>query len=111
MAGLPGSARLAQHWDEAIAAETRRGRSRLLGSYDAAYVGQLEKERGPITPEEHARLVVAAERGGVEGACRALELPAEAFMRVRRLWIERCAADPRVGAAARRAVAAEREKE
>jgi hypothetical protein len=32
-------------------------------AFDAAYVGRIEEERGILTVEEHARLVVAAERG------------------------------------------------
>ena len=52
-----------ERWLAAIRAETGRGKKALLSEYDAAYVKTLEEERGPITAEEYARLVIAAERG------------------------------------------------
>jgi hypothetical protein len=103
-------AKLDAHWKGAIDGETARGKTRLQKAYDAAYVAQLEEERGPITVEEHARVVVAAERGEAAEALRALELPEGALMRIRRVWIARTAADPAIGARARRALAAERDR-
>ncbi len=50
-------------WNDAIRKETERSKTELLSAYDAAYVAQLERERGPILVEEYARLTVAAERG------------------------------------------------
>ena len=102
--------RLDGHWKEAVAGETARGKSRLQKAYDAAYVAQLEEERGPITVEEHARIVVAAERGEAASALPALGLPSGALMRIRRVWMARTAADPALGVRARRAIEADRDR-
>lgn len=81
--------RVQQHWDQAIKEETKKGRRSLLDRFDAAYVEQLEKERGPITVEEYARLSVAGERGTLDEALAALGLPRGAVMRVERVWAGR----------------------
>jgi len=104
-------ASLTAHWAEEIRKSVKRGKAALLETYDKAYVGRLEEERGTITVEEHARLVVAAERGMLDEVSCALDVPAEGFMRVRRIWMDRCARDPALGAVARRAIAAERERD
>lgn len=78
-----------EYWNEAIKAETKRGTATLLHRFDEAYVGQLEKERGPITEEEYARLSVAGERGTLDEELKALGLPKGALMRVERIWINR----------------------
>lgn len=101
---------LDRHWSEAIDRETARGKRGLLVAHDRAYVERLAEERGPITVEEHARLVVAAERDELAEAMEAMGLPPAAYMRIRRVWMARCAADSRLGAGMRRAVAAERER-
>jgi hypothetical protein len=103
-------AALDRHYSDAIRKETVRGKTGLLRAYDAAYVAQLEKERGPITAEEHARLVVAAERGNVDVVLRELGVPPAAFMRIRRLWIAKSAADGELGARVRQAIEAERDR-
>ncbi|WP_438031813.1 DUF2169 family type VI secretion system accessory protein [Sorangium sp. So ce204] len=97
-------------WLDEIEAEGARGKRNLLSAYDAAYVAQLEAVRGAIAVEEHARLVVAAERGAAAEALRELRLPADALMRIRRAWIAKSAADPAFGARSRRAITAERER-
>ncbi|HRI63503.1 MAG TPA: hypothetical protein PK156_04680, partial [Polyangium sp.] len=82
-----------EYWNEAIKAETRRGKRTLLDRFDEAYVGQLEKERGPITVEEYAKLSVAGERGTLEDVLEELGLPRGAVMRVERVWMKRLALD------------------
>ena len=101
---------LNRRWTEAIRVETALGKTGLLRAYDLAYVAQLEKERGPITTEEHARLVVAAERRLADAVMQELGLPPEAFMRIRRLWIAKTAANAKLGAAIRQAIETEWER-
>ena len=72
-------AALDKHWNDAISRETARGKTRLLQAYDAAYVAQLEQERGPLQVEEYARLVVAAERGGTGKVLAEMTLPRRAM--------------------------------
>ncbi|MDI1451765.1 DUF2169 domain-containing protein [Polyangium sp. 6x1] len=87
----------AQRWEEAIDEEIERGGMDLLKRFDAAYVAQLEKERGVIQPEEYARLQVAAERGTTEKVLAELGIPEEAELRLERVWLERVMEDPGVG--------------
>jgi len=79
------------HWIDAIRQETKRGKKTLLDRFDQAYVAQLEKERGPITVEEYARLSVAGERGTQDEVLEELGLPKGAVMRVERVWMKKCA--------------------
>lgn len=97
-----------KHWAEAIKSETDRGRMVLLRAYDTAYVAQLEKERGPITVEEYARLVVASERRGAAPVLEELDMPRGAFMRIERVWLERLAEDDALAASVRKAILAAR---
>jgi hypothetical protein len=97
-----------KYWTDAIRKETDRGRMVLLRAYDAAYVAQLEKERGPITVEEYARLVVASERGGAAPVLEELRMPRGAFMRVERVWLDRLADDDALAASVRKAILAAR---
>jgi hypothetical protein len=97
-----------KYWTEAIRKETDRGRMGLLRAYDAAYVAQIEKERGPITVEEYARLVVASERGGAAPVLEELRMPRGAFMRIERVWLDRLAEDDALAASVRKAILAAR---
>jgi hypothetical protein len=99
---------LKAHHDAAISAEVRRGKLDLLKAYDRAYVDRLEKERGPITVQQYARLLVASERGTADETLRDLDLPRGAALRIERLWTERSARDPAVAAQLREAVRAAR---
>ena len=100
---------LDRHWTQHVRAQAGRGRSTPLKAYDEAYVAQLEKERGPIRPEEYARLVVAIERGGADEELARLSLPRGALLRLQRVWLQRTATDPELGKAVRRAVDEARE--
>jgi hypothetical protein len=102
-------ARIEQRWSEAITGELSRGKMGLVNAYDAAYVGRLEEERGPITIAEHARLVVAAERGRAAEVLAELTLPAGTLVRLERILLKKIVADPLFGASVRRAVKAARE--
>ncbi|MGK4004648.1 DUF2169 domain-containing protein [Sorangium sp. So ce1036] len=101
----PAWARLRARWAAEIKRELGRGRSGLLRAYDAAYVAQLERERGPISPDELARITVAMERGDLAEALRDMGLPGESAIRVQRTWIGRIARDAALGDAVRQAVA------
>jgi len=94
------------HWLAAIEAEVDRGRKKMLMAYDEAYVGRLEKERGPITAGEYAGLLMAAERRGAEAELKKLGLPEGAMMRIRRVWLLRSMKDQKAGAEVRAALRA-----
>jgi hypothetical protein len=95
------------HWKAAIQDEIGRGKSGLLSAFDAAYVEQLEAERGVVTVDEHARLVVSAERGAEGKTLEALDLPRGAMPRISRVWQKKIARSPvlarQVNVAVRRA--------
>ncbi len=101
-------ARLDDHWARALHEEGERQKNVLLKQHDAAYVAQIEDERGPITIEEYAHLLVASERHGPEVVLATLGIPAAANMRIRRVWIARIARDMEFGSRVRRALATER---
>ncbi|WP_437518076.1 DUF2169 domain-containing protein [Sorangium sp. So ce1099] len=92
------------HWLDAIRAGTARGSKALLSAYDAAYVGALEAERGPITAGEYARLVIAVERGTDKEALADLKLPEGVMIRLRRVWLERIVRDPQAAQEVRKAM-------
>lgn len=96
------------HWLEAIRKELAKGKNALLRRYDAAYVAQVEVERGPIGVEEYARLAVAAERGATGEAVAEMGLPSGAPIRIERVWMERMALDAAFGERVRAAVEEQR---
>lgn len=96
--------RLDKHWNDAVRKGMERGKPELMRAYDAAYVGQLEKERGPITLEEYARLVVAADRGDLGKVMTKMTLQREAMIRIERVWLAKIVGDTKVGAGVRMAV-------
>lgn len=87
-------ARQERRWEDAIDAELDRGETALLAQFDAAYVAEIEWERGPIQVEEYARLLVAAERSTTPRVLADLSLPEEAELRVERVWLAAMRADP-----------------
>jgi hypothetical protein len=97
-------ATLDEHWTTELRAEVDRGKTALLAAYDAAYVAELERLRGPIRVEEYASLLVAAERGQTDRALADLDLPRGALLRVKRVWLVKCAEDLALGASVRGAV-------
>ncbi|MRG96644.1 DUF2169 family type VI secretion system accessory protein [Polyangium spumosum] len=99
---------LEKHWADAIRAESERGKTRLLKAFDAAYVARLEEERGPITPAEYARLVVASERGHADRTLAELGLPRASMLRIEREMLARTGADPALAERTRHAIEAER---
>lgn len=99
----PAWARLRSAWDAEIKGALRRGRSQMLRAFDAAYVVQLEKERGPLSVDEVARITVWTERGNQAEALREAGLPDESGIHILRTWIGRIASDPALGAAMRKA--------
>ncbi|MGK4007952.1 DUF2169 domain-containing protein [Sorangium sp. So ce1036] len=92
------------HWLDAIRAGMARGSKAQLSAYDAAFVGALEAERGPITAAEYARLVIAAERGNDRETLAELRLPEGVMIRIRRVWLERVVKDPEAAREVREAM-------
>lgn len=97
-----------KRWAEAMTTDGKQGRSVLRRLYDAAFVEQLERERGAITPTEYAELVVAVERGDPSATLARLDLPADAVLPVERVMVARRAADPQLRASVRAAISAAR---
>ncbi|MBK8256701.1 MAG: DUF2169 domain-containing protein [Polyangiaceae bacterium] len=106
----PTWSRLDGHWQEELRIEAEKKKNALLKTYDTAYVAQIEEERGPISVAEYARLTVASERGDVTPVAAQLGIPAEATMRIRRVWIAKMARDIDIGVRVRLAVQSERER-
>lgn len=80
---------LQEHWQAAVRASLRDGDPALLRAYDAAYVAELERVRGAITPEQHATLTRAAARGTRAEALATLRLPKAAVLHVERVMLRR----------------------
>ncbi len=98
-------AALEQRWNDAVQEETEGGGRVLLDAYDAAYVAQIEAERGPLTAEKHARLLGNAGRGRGEVAIVGVALPDEGLLRIKRVGLRRMSADPEFAAGLARALA------
>jgi hypothetical protein len=94
-----------EHWGDKLRKEASRGKSTLLKVYDAAYVAQIEKLRGPIQVDEYARLVVGSERGSTAAVIEELRLPRGAVLRIERIWLDRIADDPVLASSVRAALA------
>jgi hypothetical protein len=77
------------HWLAAIDVEVDGGGKKMLAAYDEAYVGRLEKERGAITADEYAGLLLAGERRNGAAELKRLGLPEGVMMRIRRVWMGR----------------------
>ena len=95
---------LKAHWAAEIKMETERGKTAMLRAYDAAYVAQLEEERGPIAVEEYARMVVASERGTAPRTLAELGLPESSMLRIQRVWMGKTQKDPELRRLVRAAV-------
>ncbi len=52
-----------KHWKQAIDDESAAGQHGLIKAYDIAYLTTVERFRGPITPEERAKVMASLERG------------------------------------------------
>lgn len=96
-------------WNEAIQAETSKGKTKLLEKFDDAYVSRLEEERGPIRPEEFARVVVAAERGVAETTLLELGLPPNSLMRIERVFLRRTMGNAELSQRVTRSIETERD--
>ncbi|TKC98282.1 hypothetical protein [Polyangium fumosum] len=80
---------LRQHWQGALRAALRVGDPAPLRAYDDAYVGELERVRGAITPEQHASLTRASERGARAEGLATLGLPVAAVLHMERVLLRR----------------------
>lgn len=97
--------RLCDHWLGVQQEALDRGDANPLEASDGAYFQRLEEERGPISTEEYASLVVAAERGTQAQALKAAEIPDKALIVVERVWVRRCGGDPELAEATDGAIA------
>jgi hypothetical protein len=94
------------HFREAIFAALDRGDPSLLRAHDAAFVAEIERERGPITADRYAALQRASARGKRRDVLDALGLPAGAVLPIERVMLRRMAADSALGARVRECMAA-----
>jgi hypothetical protein len=92
------------YWAQVLREEAAKGRAKLLCAYDTAFVTRLELERGAISVEDYARLVVAAERGQTANALQALDLPQGSVARIERVLLRRVVDHPALVDEVRRAV-------
>lgn len=80
---------LRQHWQGTLRAALRDGDPMPLRAYDDAYVVELERVRGAITPEQHASLTRASERGASAEGLATLGLPVAAVLALERALLRR----------------------
>jgi len=73
-----------------------RGSHAPRAEYDAAYVAQVERFRGPITPEEYARILLALDRGRTNETLDVLRVHRPALMPIVRSWTRKIAKDARL---------------
>ncbi|UQA55735.1 hypothetical protein [Polyangium aurulentum] len=99
---------LRSYWQDAIQAEIDHGKATFLRSHDAAFLAQLEQERGPLTSEDLARLVLSAERGTRSKTLAALGLPPASGLAIERALLSRASRDPKLRAGIRAAIEAAR---
>ncbi len=80
------------------------GQLERLQTYDRVYVETLEKHRGPITPTEYGRVVVASERRRLDEELAALGMEGARFVHIERHWVSRMAKDQELFGASMRAI-------
>jgi hypothetical protein len=80
---------LERRWSVAIKTALDEGDPTLLRAYDDAFVSSLENLRGPITADDHARIVAARGRGRSTDVFKALGLPTTAAVRIERVMLQR----------------------
>ncbi|MFO0590627.1 MAG: DUF2169 domain-containing protein [Polyangiaceae bacterium] len=97
---------LSTHWNGVVQDATTRGKTKPLDAWDEAYVAELEVERGAITVEEYASLIIASERNTAESRLADLGLPRGSFIRIRRVWGRKMRADTALAAQVRAATEA-----
>ncbi len=97
------------HYEAEARAEAKRGKNERMRRFDDAYVAELARLRRAVTADDYARLAIAAERGEESAVLAELDLPAQAWPHLRRSWLTRIVADPRLGKKVREAVSRARE--
>jgi hypothetical protein len=102
-------AALDRHWAEVVREASARGKTGPLQAYDDAYVARLEAERGDITVQQYAALMVAAERGTEADALASLGLPRGALLRIQRVWLRKMVERRELGKQVRDAIEAARD--
>ena len=103
-------AELDRHWQDVVTNENKRGKHRLQDAYDAAWVTQLEDERGALTIVEYAKLLVGTERGSEDTVLAELGVPRAAMAHLRRFWLKKTSKNVAIARALREAVERAREE-
>ena len=100
-----GWLRAAKRHDDDMARDIDAGERSPKNVYDAAFVDAVEGARGPLTGEEHARLLHAIERGQLAQTLTALRLTRPTWLRIQRVLKRRVVHDPAYRAATDAALA------
>jgi hypothetical protein len=100
----PAWADIERHVAQTIQEQTERDDTTVLEAFDAAYVKQIEEERGQIHVEEYARILGRAGRGSGGPALGGVALPREGLMRIKRVGLRRMMKDSVFAALLARAI-------
>jgi len=73
-----------KHWKQAIDDESAAGKHGLRKAYDAAYLATVERFRGPITPDERAKVLASLERGKAHATLDELKIQRAALLPILR---------------------------
>jgi hypothetical protein len=94
-----------KRWSGALAEEAKRGQRALLEAHDDAFVKAWQAIRGPFDVVDYARLTVATERGELTAVLDAMAIRRTLWMRLKRIYSRRIAADPAFAARVKQALA------
>jgi hypothetical protein len=96
---------LDEHWQGAILAEIQAAKLDGRAAWDDHYLARIEEERGPISAEHYAGLVVAGERGSIDAKLGELGVPEDAILPIERVWLRRTSNDQALARAVKTAIA------
>lgn len=99
-----GWERVENEHDEACDTALGAGDTSKLEAYDAAYISRVEEERGPITPQEYASVVVASRYGQSGARLAELEIPEAAEVLLMRVFEARLEKDEDAARVVREAI-------
>jgi hypothetical protein len=73
-----------EFWKRSIDEESAAGKHGLRKAYDRAYLAAVERFRGPITPEERAKIMASLERGKTNETLDELKIQRAALLPILR---------------------------
>lgn len=73
-----------EYWKRAIDDESATGKHALRKAYDVAYLAAVERFRGPITPDERAKVMASLERGKANETLDELKIQRAALLPILR---------------------------